>query len=396
MREPLISVIIPVYNTAEYLPCCLESVVQQSYSHLEVICINDGSTDDSLRIIEEWAALDNRIQLINTPNGGPGQARNLGLEQARGDYFIFLDSDDIYHPEMLSTLCRTAEREHADMVICRSVFFFNKDIDHVEEAPHTISPALLNKVDTAHSFCPAEAFGEDVFRFCVGWPWDKLIRRELIASHGLRYPILRNSEDGPFIYSCLALATRVCVCEQPFVKHRFHSTSVSRTLTKDAMACIHAVLFFWQEIEKHQRLRTDILRTAARRWSLEFLMWNVYNMPPDDGLSLIRNVHRHVEPVMQISAHTVEITNKQQLHQYRRLYEKGGFRCTSPIIGPLLKLEEQHSSNASVYTCLLFGIPTLGLCLAGEEYRWQIARKTLVARNRNTGRWRIGGTKVRK
>lgn len=390
MAEPLISVIIPVYNTAKYLSCCLQSVTQQSYFHLEIICINDGSTDDSLCILEEWARRDKRIKLINTPNGGPGQARNIGLERALGDYLIFLDSDDIYHPEMLSTLCHAAEQEHADMVICRSVFFFDENDTRVEEANHTINPELLRKVDTAHSFCPTEVFGEDVFRFCIGWPWDKLIRRELITNHELRYPLLRNSEDGPFIYSCLALAKRVCVCEQPLVKHRFHSSSVSRTLTKDAMASIHAVLFFWEEIGKQQHLRQEVLLTAARRWSLEFLMWNVFNMPPEDGLSLLRNIHRHVEPVMLILEHADEITNKQLLHQYRRLAEKGLFRHAVPIIGPLVKLEEQHLFNASVYTCRTCHIPVFSLCLAGEEYRYQIARQTIIAQNRNTGRWRIG------
>lgn len=101
---PTISVIIPVYNTEKYLENCLKSVVNQSYKNLEIIIVNDGSTDNSLKICKEFAAINSRIQIISKGNGGISSARNLGLEKCSGDYVSFIDSDDWIHPETYQKL----------------------------------------------------------------------------------------------------------------------------------------------------------------------------------------------------------------------------------------------------------------------------------------------------
>ena len=94
MKNPKISIIIPVYNTQEYLPKCLDTLVNQTYSNLEIICVDDGSTDESLRILNEYAAKDSRIIVHSQKNGGASIARNYGLNIATGDYVSFIDSDD--------------------------------------------------------------------------------------------------------------------------------------------------------------------------------------------------------------------------------------------------------------------------------------------------------------
>ena len=114
----MISVIIPVYNVEKYLDKCLESVLTNTYQNLEVICVNDGSTDNSLDILDKWEKKDSRIYIISHENRGLPEARNSGLEVATGEYTAFIDSDDWVHPRYFESLLNCMEESNADMVIC--------------------------------------------------------------------------------------------------------------------------------------------------------------------------------------------------------------------------------------------------------------------------------------
>lgn len=114
----LISVIIPVYNAEKYINRCIKSVVNQSYSQLEVIIVNDGSTDNSLSICKTIGAQDNRVNVISQINGGVSKARNAGLHLAKGEYVMFLDSDDYMLPDMCKTMLDVLHSKQADCVIC--------------------------------------------------------------------------------------------------------------------------------------------------------------------------------------------------------------------------------------------------------------------------------------
>lgn len=118
MNEELISVIIPVYNTSEYLSKCLLSVINNSFKNLEIICINDGSTDNSLSVLEELSKKDNRIKIISIHNSGVSHARNVGLDYCTGDYIAFVDSDDEVHPDYFLVLFHFLKKLNADIVSC--------------------------------------------------------------------------------------------------------------------------------------------------------------------------------------------------------------------------------------------------------------------------------------
>lgn len=113
----LISVIIPVYNSAKYLSRCIDSVLSQTYRNLEILLVNDGSTDDSLELCKSYAE-DPRIVVIDKPNGGVGSARNCGLDKAQGDYIVFVDSDDYVDCDMFEKMLALADKDDADVVFC--------------------------------------------------------------------------------------------------------------------------------------------------------------------------------------------------------------------------------------------------------------------------------------
>lgn len=126
--QPLVTVIIPVYNTERYLQCCVDSVLIQTYSNLEIILVDDGSTDGCPQICDEYAARDPRVQTVHQPNGGAGSARNAALDIARGEYYVFVDSDDYITPDFVEQLLYTLQASGAELAICG----FTQDFDALQ------------------------------------------------------------------------------------------------------------------------------------------------------------------------------------------------------------------------------------------------------------------------
>ena len=117
-NEILVSIIVPVYNAKKYLSNTLESILKQSYKNLEIILVNDGSTDNSKEICEHYAKIDSRIILLNKINGGVSSARNYGLEVAKGDYVSFIDSDDYLTVDMIETLVKDVQNTDVEIAVC--------------------------------------------------------------------------------------------------------------------------------------------------------------------------------------------------------------------------------------------------------------------------------------
>ena len=123
MAKPLVSVLIPVYNVEKYLERCLDSILKQTLTKIEIICVNDGSTDNSLSILKEYQKKDSRIIIVNKENGGLPSARNAGLDRAEGKYVGFVDSDDYIEPNMFQKLYDTAESEKVGGCHLRREYF---------------------------------------------------------------------------------------------------------------------------------------------------------------------------------------------------------------------------------------------------------------------------------
>ena len=185
--QPKISVLIPVYNGAKYLPECLKSVRAQTFTDFEIICINDGSTDRTPEILRQWQQKEPRLHIITQPNAGPAATRNRLLKEARGEYIAFVDADDKILPQYLEKLCQAAVSAHADITRCR----------------------LLNLSEDGSQFFPAENGIElksstptRQERFMCGYVrhevWAKLFRAEFVREQGLRFCEGHLAEDTSF------------------------------------------------------------------------------------------------------------------------------------------------------------------------------------------------------
>lgn len=143
MNQPLVSIIIPVYNTEKYLNRCLDSIINQTLQDIEIICINDGSTDKSLQILNKYKEKDNRIQILSIKNHGAAYARNLGIKKATGEFIGFCDSDDYVDLGYYETLYNHAKKQNADVV--RGIRVLDERNAHAENEYGCIIPAIVKR-----------------------------------------------------------------------------------------------------------------------------------------------------------------------------------------------------------------------------------------------------------
>lgn len=178
MNQPLVSIIVPVYNAEIYLGPCLERLRSQTWPDLEIILVNDGSTDGSGQLCTAAARVDGRIRFLDRPNGGVSAARNAALAAAKGDYLQFSDSDDLLTPDATETLVRAAQVTGADLVISH---FFRVDGEKQAQRGHIKGERLLTRQEFAQEMVKAPA------NYYYGALWNKLYRRSIVEKQGLRF-----------------------------------------------------------------------------------------------------------------------------------------------------------------------------------------------------------------
>jgi glycosyltransferase involved in cell wall biosynthesis len=213
-----ISVIVPIYNTGKYLGQCLTSILNQSFYDFELICINDGSTDNSIDILSSFAEKDGRIKIINRdkPSGSAAVPRNIGIETACGKYVIFLDSDDWFDTSMFEKMFRCAEQNNADLVMCDNYSVLYPNNVYTEEWSEIHHEFLPDKTVFSYKDIP-----DRIYQISNAAVWHKLILRELIVDNNLKFqenvPIL---DDILFVNLLLLYAERICIVDERLVFYR--------------------------------------------------------------------------------------------------------------------------------------------------------------------------------
>ena len=222
----MISVIIPVYNGEKYLSECLDALLCQSCSDIEIIIINDGSTDSSQQIIDSYSLKDTRIRSVIQKNQGVSSARNKGIDLARGEYLYFLDCDDIlFDNNALQNLLTPMEKEQADLAIGNLIYYYD-DYKRYERPINWISN---------HIYTGAE------IPKCLHMnpvPPNKLWRSDLIHENHLRFENYRLGEDSGFYMSYLALTKKVITIEACIYYYRLHDQSCSHSYSLKMLDCI--------------------------------------------------------------------------------------------------------------------------------------------------------------
>ena len=242
MESPLVSIIVPIYNAAMDMVPCLESIKRQRYQNLEVLLVNDGSSDASLEICRMYARLDPRVIIIDKENTGVSGTRNAAIERARGKYLQFVDSDDQLDPNATRLLVEAAEETQADLVICNycSVMPDGKTTVHGFMQPYT-------RMDKAQF---ARCLMEEPASFYYGVMWNKLYRREIIMAHNIRCDEeFTWSEDMLFNLSYIRYADSFYAIRTPLYYSRRRKHSLSASVNPAQVVTTKASLFkYYKEL----------------------------------------------------------------------------------------------------------------------------------------------------
>ena len=290
---PKVSVIIPVYNVEKYLRECLDSVVNQTLKDIEIILVDDGSTDSSLSICNEYAKKDSRITVLQQDHKGAGAARNKGLEIAQGEYLSILDSDDFFELDMLENMLNEAKKYNLDICICDS-----QDFDMRLQKIYDNTSIKKDLLPSKKVFSVSD-FPLYVFQFTVGWSWDKLFKREFVLKNNLKFQNLRSTNDMLFVYMALALAQRMSYIDKIFVTHRQHrQNQLSRTRNKDPFCFIDATNALKRNLEKAGLY--NILEQSFINRIVDFCRWQTNTISPKSSKAVIKRLKRETFPILKI------------------------------------------------------------------------------------------------
>lgn len=219
VMEPLISIVVPVYNVENYVAECITSLINQTYRNIEILLVDDGSTDKSGQICDSFAN-DDRIRVFHTKNAGVSAARNYALDRARGDYIGFADSDDRAEPEMFETLLRCAEKSGADVALCGFDREYPSGIRQSSRPPVYVEASGAEAVSTV--------FYE--YGLIYYYVWNKLFRREFFES-GFRFPVGFLYEDQYMITRLLCSGGKIACMPEALYHYRQRRSSIVHEIT---------------------------------------------------------------------------------------------------------------------------------------------------------------------
>lgn len=267
MESPAVSVIISVYNGEKYLKECMESVMAQTLRNIEIICVDDASTDSTPQILK---AYQDKVRIItNEKNCMAGESRNRGFRAATGEYVLFLDADDIFELDMLDKSYRKAKVYNADICIFKEDVFAT---DIGKRNHYFYDEILMKKLGEKAFFTPLEV-AETLFNLWNGWAWDKLFRRKFIVEAGIEFPDLQTSEDGFFVHAAMASANKITLLDEVLVHHR---TGEAGSLSNTRDCAWESCLTYLRKLKAYliDRDLFSLYERSYINWSADFLYWN--------------------------------------------------------------------------------------------------------------------------
>lgn len=214
---PLASIVIPCYNAATFVRDTVQSARDQTMGDLEIICVDDGSTDDTRAVLEQLAQEDPRIHVISQENGGEGPARDAGLQAAKGDWLYFLDSDDLMEPTLLEEAIAAGQRDHADVVVFRTILL-DAQTGATELCPWSFKRDWMPD----DSFHPRQ-HPDRVLNSFQNWVHNKLFRGSFVRSRGIAVQHVHRTADLYFTCRALAEASRITLLDVPLHQYRVNN-----------------------------------------------------------------------------------------------------------------------------------------------------------------------------
>lgn len=335
-QTPKVSVIIPVYNAEKYLRQCLDSVVNQTLREIEIICVDDGSTDGSLAILREYEAADSRVKVLTQKNQYAGVARNNGMAAAQGKYFAFWDADDFFELDTLQLEYEHCEKYHADICLCGA--------DKYDELAGRFDPApwWLNTKNIESSTFSLETNPKDIFQVTNMAPWTKLFSAHFIEKCHLQFQALPRANDVYFSMVALALAKRIVTLNRNLIHYRVGiSTNLQSNNYASPLTFCKALSAVKNELKDKGVF--DAAYESFRNTALSLFSYNLrkvkHNQKAFDELrSAIRN--RYLDEFHVATLRECDVQNKKDYTALLNYLNDRGEKCST-----LYQLYEKSNPN---------------------------------------------------
>lgn len=332
-----ISIIIPVYNTEKYLKECIESAMHQTLTDIEIICVNDGSTDTSLEILKSFAEKDNRLKIVTQQNKGQSAARNTGLKIATGEYIAFLDSDDFFENIFAEQMYQKAQSQDADITMCSMNIVKNdkKETTHPYLSLDIIPKELDNIVFNITNI------KKILFNICVT-PWNKIYKTDFLRKNDIKFLEKINFEDNLFFIESFVKAKKINIIRENLVNYRYFSdTSYSTQNGKHDLK----KLDFFRIIKKEKKilqennLYSELKEDFEKHKEKTLLYWKEKTKNP--LAKVLYNTKLYTTyPLLPIKKLTQKAKQKQIAQKIKELTSKKKivFRGANSYLESVLKL----------------------------------------------------------
>ncbi len=298
-EKPLVSIVMPLYNVAKYLEECLDSLLNQTYQNIEIICVDDGSQDVTCQIAERYAKEYPNIRLYRQEHLFAGVARNTGFDHVNGKYTIFLDSDDFFEPDFVRSLVVRAESTRAEVVVCRC-----RGFDNTTGKFFGMNWSVHEQYLPLVPVFPGRATGKHFFFAFMGWAWDKMYLTDFVRKSGLRFQDLRSSNDAFFTFTSLAVAKKISFVDKVLINQRRNlKTSISQTRSQSWDNCLLAADKIYEEWRKTGLYRGK-MEQAFCNWFVQFVCWHYYTLDEEAKAKLSAVLPRYIQKYRLFERHS--------------------------------------------------------------------------------------------
>lgn len=318
--EQLVSVIVPVYKVEKYLRHCVDSIINQTYRNLEIILVDDGSTDNCGQICDEYAKTDNRIRVIHKSNGGLSAARNAGIKAMHGEYLMFVDSDDYITEDCIAYLYNLSVRFNADLVI--------GGFEKFEDETSIVIETTASENDTIQRITNQEAMKNTFINGCAAWA--RLYKSDVHRS--ILFPVGEINEDEAVVLSLLDNCQTVVTANKVIYKYRYRSHSITSTSwhRRKLDWCNHCKNNLNFVLEKYP----ELIPYAKRRYCSS-VIWALNNMTADKNQfsDLIPKYREELKKCIGDKNSFKEISLKEKLRGFLLAYFYNLYAAFVKMIG---------------------------------------------------------------
>jgi glycosyltransferase involved in cell wall biosynthesis len=282
IQNPLISIVMPIYNQERYLEEAITDILNQSFKNFELICVDDGSNDKTLEILTSFAKKDNRIFIITKSKENAGATRNLGSIFARGKYIIFLDSDDRFDKDLLKEMYNKMDRTNADICVCDANGFNSQN-----------GEICYNRLLFTERLPKKEVFNrklikENLYLFCTPCPWNKMFKRSFLKEHNLSFQNLTRTNDLLFVFHSFTKAKKITTLDKKLVHYRVGTkTNLQSGYDKTPFVTLKALLKL-KDILEEEGLFTGYIEQSFVNVATSHLTYSLKSMNRKENVRIVK------------------------------------------------------------------------------------------------------------